>query len=458
VSRPRKLLAGLFGSRTLTGRLALGGITWIGLWAIALLTAFNLLLSHVLSGQVDAALKARSEAVAATVHVQSGTLRIAAGNDEALDAGTSIYYGRTLVEGSDLSPALVTELVQRGQRTADRQTLGPVKYLAVPITSNRRQVGTIVVSSDIGARSRTEWIVGGASVAVIAMMLLFTFFALRATIGRAMRPVRVMGEQASAWGEADLDRRFDPDAGPLELRRLALTLNELLERIAATLRHERQFTAELSHELRTPLAHLHADVDLLATAADDDLDPEPVSADDLERLRTSIRRLESLVESALAPARVRQPAVAGLGRISDVLSGLTEPAPTTPSDGEFIALTVNGRTDLVLSVDADVARRALAPVVENAWRYARHGIQIEVTAVGGLASITVADDGGRLPADAVDDIFEAGFRADPDDGHAGAGLGLALTRRIARAAGGDATASVCAGRSAITLTLPCLNP
>ncbi len=457
VTRFGERLAGRLGSRTLTGRLALGGIAWIGLWAIALLAAFNLLLSNVLSGQVDAALKARSEAVAATVRVESGRLAIAAGNDAALDAGTSIYYGRTLVEGSELSGALVAELVQRGRRTADRQALGPVKYLAVPVTSHHRQVGTIVVSSDIGARSRTEWIVGGASVAVIAMMLLFTFFALRATIGRAMRPVRVMGEQASAWGEADLDRRFDPDAGPLELRRLALTLNELLERIAATLRHERQFTAELSHELRTPLAHLHADVDLLATAVADDESPEPVDAADLERLQTSIRRLEGLVEGALAPARLQQPTAAGLGRVSDVLSGLTHPLRTPSEDAGPGPLIVSGRTDLVLSVDADVARRALAPVVENAWRYAEHQVLIEISAAGGLASITVIDDGGRLPRESVENIFEPGFRAEPDDGHPGAGLGLALTRRIARAAGGDATAGVSPGRTAITLTLPCLN-
>ena len=113
-----------------------------------------------------------------------------------------------------------------------------------------------------------------------------------------------MGTQAAAWSEEDLDKRFDPGRGPLELRELSATLNGLLERIAAALWHERTFTAGLSHELRTPLAHLHAEVDLLA-------DGEPLGGQGIENLLISIRRLEGLVETALVPTR-------GLARLRPV--------------------------------------------------------------------------------------------------------------------------------------------
>jgi signal transduction histidine kinase len=444
----------LFPSRwtpkTLSGRLALGGIAWIAVWAVGLLLVFNVLLSSVLAHQVDAALRARAEAVAATVTVHDGRLVIAEGNDAALDAGTSIYLGRSVVEGNTLAPELAEHLLQRGDQTADRELLGPVRYLAQPIRSHGQQIGTIVVSSDIGDNGRTELIVGIASIIFIALTLIFTFFALRGTIGLAMRPVRVMGDQASTWSDQDLDRRFDPHAGPLELRELAVTLNALLERISATVRHERHFTAELSHELRTPLAHLHAEVDLLSASISDPRLGEPVTEGDLGGLMTSIRRLEGLVESALMPARAQQYGAPGLGLISDVLLDLPRPPSASAQ------LRITGDTSLTLAVESEIARRALLPVLENAWRYAVREVLIDVSAVDGTAHLVISDDGGRLAADQTEAIFQPGFRADRSDGYPGAGLGLALTRRIARSAGGDATAAVAGHRTEITLTFPCI--
>jgi two-component system heavy metal sensor histidine kinase CusS len=452
MSTPRR--PGLKTTRTLSGRLALGGIAWIAVWALALLLAFNVLLSNVLAGQVDAALRARAEAVNATITVRNGQLDIAEGDDSALDAGTSIYLGQTLIEGSDLSQRLRTGLLQHGDTTEDRESLGPVRYLAYPIRSKGNQIGTIVVSSDLGARSRTEKIVGLASVVFIVLLMVFTFFALRASIGRALRPVRVMGDQASAWGDQDIDRRFDPDAGPQELRELAITLNALLERISATVRHERSFTAELSHELRTPLAHLHAEVNLMAAAAADPIRTEPAGPEELAGLMTSIHRLENLVESALSPARAGQPGAPGLARVADVLADLPRPAP---ANGTTATLLITGPTDVVLAVESDIACRALLPVLENAWRYAIHEIRIDVSQLDGVALLAVSDDGGRLDPALAETVFAPGFRADPTDGYPGAGLGLALTRRICRAAGGNATAAVVEGRTTITLHLPCIQ-
>jgi len=451
--RPFRSLTG-----TLAGRLALGGIAWIAVWALALLLAFNVLLSNVLADQVDSSLRARAEAVAATVSVRAGRLVIAEGHDEALDTGTTIYLGQSVVEGFDLSTELREQLVQRGEATADRETLGPVRYLAAPIRSGHEQVGTIVVSSDVGARTRTEWIVAIASVVFILLLMGFTFFALHATIARALRPVRAMGDQASAWGAEDIDRRFDPDAGPAELGELALTLNALLERISATVRHERSFTAELSHELRTPLAHLHAEVDLMTASAAAPERPEPADREALARLMTSVRRLEGLVESALSPARAAQDGAQGTSRMSDLLNDLPGPnASLSPSTGPGAALRVTGRTDVTLAVESDIARRALLPVLENAWRYAVHEVRIDVSTVAGVALVAVSDDGGQLDPDLVESVFTPGFRADPADGYPGAGLGLALTRRICRSAGGDATAAVTDGRTTITLYLPCIE-
>ncbi|MFI7589169.1 ATP-binding protein [Spongisporangium articulatum] len=426
--------------RSLASRLALGGLAWIAVWAMALLLAFALMLSVVLASQVDAALRARAEAVRATVHVTADGLRIdEEGDDSALDAGTVIYYGRTVVEGEPLGGKLVDRFVQRGEVVSDEEGLHTERLLALPITHAGRQVGTIVVSSDVGLRTRTAWVLGLGAVGFTGLLLLFTFFALRGTVRLALRPVARMGEQARDWSDSDLDRRFDPEGGPLELARLAATLNALLERIAAALRHERQFTAELSHELRTPIAHLHALADLLAAGG-----PAAVEQADLQEVLESVRRLEGLVEGALAPARARIGAP-GLVSVREVVSGL-------PAD-----VRCEGDLDATVAVDGDLVLRALQPALDNARRYARSAVVLRVRRDRGFTVLDVEDDGGRLDPAHAESVFEAGFRADPADEHPGAGLGLALTRRICRAAGGEATAQLRDGRTVISLRLPGLD-
>ena len=85
----------------------------------------------------------------------------------------------------------------------------------------------------------------------------------RAGCSRAsLRPVARMTRQAAAWSEHDLDRRFALGEPHDELTELAATLDGLLDRLAASLRREQRFSAELSHELRTPLARVIAEAEL----------------------------------------------------------------------------------------------------------------------------------------------------------------------------------------------------
>ena len=76
-------------------------------------------------------------------------------------------------------------------------------------------------------------------------------------------PVSRMTADAAAWSEHDPDQRFHRGEPYDELTQLAATLDRLLERIAASLRHEQRFTAEISHELRTPLARISGEAELM---------------------------------------------------------------------------------------------------------------------------------------------------------------------------------------------------
>jgi signal transduction histidine kinase len=108
-----------------------------------------------------------------------------------------------------------------------------------------------------------------------------------------------------------------------------------------------------------------------------------------------------------------------------------------------IAITVEEPASPIrIGVDDDVAERVLAPLIENACRYGRNKVGLTVRPNGESVEFLVEDDGPGVGETEREQIFEPGFRgtAASTDDHRGAGLGLALSRRLARAVGGDVEA------------------
>ena len=131
-------------------------------------------------------------------------------------------------------------------------------------------------------------------------------------LGRALLPVSRMTEDAAAWSEHDLDRRFDLGEPYDELTRLAATLDACSTGIAASVRHEQRFTAELSHELRTPLARISGEAELALRRR---AHARTSTARALEAIERSADQMTRTVETLVAAAR--QEAGARHGRRSD---------------------------------------------------------------------------------------------------------------------------------------------
>jgi signal transduction histidine kinase len=125
-------------------------------------------------------------------------------------------------------------------------------------------------------------------------------------------------------------------------------------------------------------------------------------------------------------------------------------ASVSPPEGVVALREHDG--PLVAGVDGALLERALAPVLDNALRYCRDAVVVETGSGPGGPWIRVQDDGPGVRADLVETAFEPGVSGAGE--HGGAGLGLALARRLARAGGGDLHLEPGTGGARFLLTLP----
>ena len=251
-------------------------------------------------------------------------------------------------------------------------------------------------------------------------------------VGRALAPVGEMTRTAADWSAHDPDRRFGAHERPDELGELARTFDGLLDRVAASLRHEQRLSAELSHELRTPLTRIVGETELLQRR---DRPPDE-RRQGLATIARSAEQMSKILETLMAAARADAGLDQGRADLDEALDRVAaEWRPLLAERG--VALVVEeAAEDLSAGVDAEIVERILAPVLDNAGRMARSRVVLAPARGPAGVSISVTDDGPGVSMEAAPHLFEPTGRT-AGNGHGGAGLGLPLARRLARALGGD---------------------
>jgi len=312
-----------------------------------------------------------------------------------------------------------------------------------------RRLGTVVAGVSLAPYEQTRRLALIASLAFGVIVLALVAAAARWLLASSLRPVRRMTRQAAAWSEHDLDQRFDLGFPHDELTELAATLDGLLDRLAAGLRREQRFSAELSHELRTPLARVLAESELALRRAR----PASEYRQALELVNRNAAQLTRTVDALLAAARH----AAGSERGS--ADAYTACARAADGCGELAAqrrLEITPPPQPIrLGVEPELAERILQPLLDNACRYGAATVTVAIDRADGAVRYTIDDDGPGVAADERERIFEPGVRGRQGSatGSPGAGLGLALARRLARSVGGDieARAGTSGGRFVVTL-------
>jgi len=270
-------------------------------------------------------------------------------------------------------------------------------------------------------------------------------------LAASLRPVVRMTRQAAAWSERELDHRFALGPPHDELTELAATLDALLDRLAASLRRERRFSAELSHELRTPIARLLAESELALARDRQPREYRQV----LALVHRNAGQLARTVEALVAAARFESGASRGSADAEAVAAEAAAACRGLAAERRIDLKIAGPPHPLRVGVDAELAERVLQPVIENACRYGSSRVRVGIERRDSTLLYTVEDDGAGVEKDERERIFEPGTRgsAGESNGNNGAGLGLPLARRLARSVSGDlvADASESGGRFVIRL-------
>lgn len=408
-----------------------------GLVTVAALTGgFNVLLRSNLDSDANRVLDARATAVLETVEVQDGTVKVRDAPDEAAsDSGVWIYdHGQALTRPSapPAVQALADSMARPGGPAYSESHPEDLRLHAVPIGN---AAGTAVVALSVEPYERSASRALVASLIFAVVMLALIVLSTRLVVERALRPVARMTAEAADWSEHDLEHRFNLGAPHDELTQLASTFDAMLAQLAANLRHEQRLTAEVSHELRTPLAAIAAEAELALR--------RPRGGEEyraaLEGIQRKAGQLAEILETLLLAARdeaLQNWETADADEIAErAIASFLE---GNGSPGTVVELHRAGRG---VQVDAGIgtASQILAPLLENASRYGAGRVEVAVAPRGEEIVFSVSDDGPGFAADERERVFEPGSRgaAGRNGAERGAGLGLALARRLARAVGGD---------------------
>ena len=265
-----------------------------------------------------------------------------------------------------------------------------------------------------------------------------TLAAVGATVwlltGWALHPVEAMREEADAISAAALSRRLPVPESKDEVRRLADTLNRMLDRLEAASISQRQFVSDASHELKTPLATMRTMIEV----AEDDPD-FAAWPDLLAGLKREDERIDGLVSDLLTLARYDEGAVGGSRQEVDLDQVLGRVADRTARAAPDVAVDTSGIEPARVLGNAAALERLFWNLSLNAALYSDSRVELSCYQVGEIVVVQVADDGpGIAPADR-ERVFERFVRLDESRGRneGGTGLGLPVARAVARSHGGD---------------------
>ena len=281
---------------------------------------------------------------------------------------------------------------------------------------------------------------------VFGTPVLFIVFAgaMWFAVGSTLRPIDLLRRGAARVTGAGVPADLPVPEARDEVRSLALTLNDMLSRLASAQQRQRSLVSDTAHELRSPIASIRTQLEVA-------LD-HPAGQDWASTARDVLAdtlRLSRLTEDLLLLARLDEQADQGDMRRQGEPVDLAELARSVVARYADSPVSVTVAPHLEVDPAAQVAGnrdrldRMLVNLIDNAIRYAKSSVAVSVSGSGSWVELAVTDDGPGIPEPDRERAFDRFARLDDartrcDDDAGGAGLGLAIVRATAQSHAGTA--------------------
>ena len=272
------------------------------------------------------------------------------------------------------------------------------------------------------------------------MLALIPFMVLAASGGgywlsrRALAPVDEITQDARSITFQNISCRLQVPDTKDELHRLAVTLNEMMERLELAFQRITQFTADASHELRTPIALIRATAEVTLLEQRAPKIYQSALADILLEAERTTKLIENLLTLARADSKSLPVALAPVDLTGQLRSVCVQGAALAGAKHLSFLQSIPDEPAEVRG-DADMLRQLLLILIDNAVKYTPSGgdIEVELAMLSEKTEVIVRDSGIGIASENLDHVFERFYRVDKvrqrDSG--GVGLGLSIARCIA---------------------------
>jgi heavy metal sensor kinase len=288
-------------------------------------------------------------------------------------------------------------------------------------------------------------------VIILALAVVVGWFMAR----RALVGVETVTRTARRISAGSLEQRVPVKKRADEIDQLALTFNQMLDRIEQLVTGIKEMSDNIAHDLKSPITRIRGIAEVSMTSDASLKDYEAMAAGTIEECDRLLDMINTMLvisrtEAGVNQLECRQMDIARLVRDACDLF-------QSPAEDKGLTLVCSADQNTGLYGDLRLIQRMIANLLDNAIKYTPASGRIDVKATAGVdrsVHITVQDTGPGISARDRAHIFERFYRCDPSRSQPGTGLGLSFARAVARAHNGEITVASTPGEgSTFTVTL-----